>query len=78
MSNNLNINWSEVIKKEARGVSDYDLGEVQEISEDFVITEKGLMDKEKYIIPKSLVLNYDGNKIYFNVVEQESTKYKQL
>ena len=30
MSNN-NIDWNDVIKKEARGINDADLGEVQEI-----------------------------------------------
>ena len=29
MSGNLNINWSDLIKKEARGINDYDLGEIQ-------------------------------------------------
>ena len=48
MSGNLNINWSDVIKKEARGIDDYDLGEVQEISEDYIIAERGVVDKTKY------------------------------
>ena len=30
----MNINWDEVIKKEARGIEDYDLGEVHEIEAD--------------------------------------------
>lgn len=77
MSSNLNINWSEVIKKEARGINDYDLGEIQEISEDFVITEKGLVDKSKFILPKSLVSNYDGHNVHFTVAEQDAIKYKQ-
>jgi hypothetical protein len=28
----LNINWDEIIKKEARGIEDYDLGEVDAVS----------------------------------------------
>jgi hypothetical protein len=27
-----NINWDEVIDKKARGIDDYDLGEVQEVT----------------------------------------------
>lgn len=77
MSSNLNINWSEVIKKEALGINDYDLGEIQEISEDFVITEKRLVDKSKFILPKSLVSNYDGHNVHFTVAEQDAIKYKQ-
>ena len=36
------IDWENVIKKEARGINDYDLGEVQEINEQHVITKKGV------------------------------------
>ena len=32
------INWEEVINKEARGIDDYDLGEVQEVQENVVVT----------------------------------------
>ena len=77
MSGNLNINWSDVIKKEARGVNDYDLGEVQEISEDYVIAEKGVVDKTRFMIPKILVSNFDGHNLHFNVSEQDASNYKQ-
>ena len=77
MSDNLNINWSDVIKKEARGINDYDLGEVQEISEDYIITERGAVDKTKYMIPKTLVSNFDGHNLHFTVSEQDAPKYKQ-
>ena len=46
----LNINWDEVIKKEARGIEDYDLGEVHEIEADTVVTKKGVLDKDILII----------------------------
>jgi len=77
MSGNLNINWSDVIKKEARGINDYDLGEVQEISEDYVITERGMVDKTKFVIPKTLTSHFDGHNLHFNVSEQDASKYKQ-
>ncbi len=77
MSGNLNINWSDVIKKEARGINDYDLGEVQEISEDYIIAERGVVDKTKYMIPKILVSNFDGHNLHCNVSEQDAPKYKQ-
>ena len=37
---NKNIDWDEVVKKEARGVNDADFGEVQLTMGDTVITEK--------------------------------------
>jgi hypothetical protein len=36
------IDWNEVIKKEARGIDDAELGEVQLTIGDTAITEKGL------------------------------------
>jgi hypothetical protein len=40
-----NIKWDEVIDKKARGIDDYDLGEVQEVQDNVVITQKGTTEK---------------------------------
>jgi hypothetical protein len=63
MSNN-NVDLSDVIKKEARGINDADLGEVQEVRQDSVITKAGVVDKEVYSFPKNLVEKYDGHNLY--------------
>lgn len=70
MSTN-NINWTEVVKKEARGLNDADLGEVQEIQQEFVITKAGIVDKEVYSIPKNLAERYDGHNLWFNVSKED-------
>ena len=49
---NETIDWDKVIKKEARGLDDYDLGEVQELNDQFVITKKGVVDKDKFYTQK--------------------------
>lgn len=77
MSNNLKINWSDAIKREARGVNDYDLGEVQEISEDYIVTERGMVDKDKFILPKKLSSHFDGRILHLNLGEEDANKYKQ-
>ena len=46
------INWDDVIKKEARGIDDLDLGEVQDVSEDKVVVQKGIIEKNVYQYPK--------------------------
>ncbi len=78
MAGNLNVNWDDVLKKEARGLDDADLGEVQEVSEDYVVTEKGIADKTRYLIPKRLVSEFDGHNLIFNISELDSLKYKQF
>ena len=77
MSANNNIDWTSVIKKEARGINDADLGEVQEIRQDLVITKAGVVDKEVYSIPKNLVEKYDGHNLWFRVTKEEAeSQYK--
>ena len=41
-----NIDWSNLIKKEARELDDHDLGEIQQILLNDIITTVGVVDKE--------------------------------
>jgi hypothetical protein len=67
-----NIDWDEVVKKEARGIDDADFGEVQLIMGDTVITEKGITDKKRFYLPKSLVDKFDGHTLWFRITEDEA------
>ncbi|MFL6412486.1 MAG: hypothetical protein ACJ71K_14765 [Nitrososphaeraceae archaeon] len=58
-----NIDWNEVVKKEARGIDDADFGEVQLTIGDAVITEKGITDKKRFYLPKDLVDKFDGHTL---------------
>src|ERR687885_2702260 len=66
-----NIDWNDVIKKEARGSDDEDLGEVQETGQDYVLVQKGKINKEKFYIPKNMVESYDGSVLRFNLSKEE-------
>jgi hypothetical protein len=46
------IDWNDVTKKEARGSNDEDLGEVQEVGPNYVLVQKGMINKEKFYIPR--------------------------
>lgn len=83
MSNNTNtsnfnwkdnsIEWKDIIKKEARGYEKGDdLGEVQEIGQEFVVTERGRVKKSKFYLPKQLVAGYDGEVLWFKITEDEA------
>ena len=65
-----------VLKKEARGTGDTDLGEVKEVSDEYVITEKGVIDKDRFYIPKSLI-HIDGQFLWFGITEKEAKQYKK-
>jgi hypothetical protein len=66
------IDWNDVIGKEARGLGDDDLGEVQEIHGDIVVTKSGIIGKKVYNIPKSLIVKFDGHKLWFSVTKDEA------
>jgi hypothetical protein len=70
-------NWDEILKKEARGINDYDLGEVHEVGPDIVVTKKGVVDKDKFYLPKSLVARFDGDKILFSISKEEAEFYRK-
>ena len=73
---NETIDWDKVIKKEARGLDDYDLGEVQEIDQERVITKKGVIDKDKFYLPRNKVNRFDGDKLWFEISKDEAHAYK--
>jgi hypothetical protein len=70
-------NWDEVIKKEARGIDDYDLGEVHDLDVDTVVTKRGIVDKDKFYLPKSRAVRFDGHKVWFNVTKDEAKSFKK-
>ncbi len=71
------FNPEEIIKKEARGLGDADLGEVQEVTGEFILTQKGTIDKDVFYIPKNLVDHFDGSTVFFTVTEEEVKQYKR-
>ncbi|HJU59784.1 MAG TPA: DUF2382 domain-containing protein [Nitrososphaeraceae archaeon] len=72
MSFTNDIPWNEIIKKEARGIDDANFGEIQNVDSQYVITEKGIINKEIFSFPKNLVQEYDGNRVIFKVTEEEA------
>jgi uncharacterized protein (TIGR02271 family) len=66
------IPWNEIIKKEARGIDDADFGKIQSVDPEYVLTQKGIIDKEFFSFPKNLVQGYDGDRVWFKVTEEEA------
>ncbi len=66
------IPWNEIIKKEARGIDDADFGEIQSVDSEYVLTQKGIIDKEFFSFPKNLAQGYDGDIVWFKLTEEEA------
>jgi uncharacterized protein (TIGR02271 family) len=60
------------MKKEARGRNDADLGEVMEVKDNIVVTERGTLKKEKFYLPKSIPYGFNGHTLLFDITEEEA------
>jgi uncharacterized protein (TIGR02271 family) len=76
-SDSKDIPWNEVIKKEAIGINNYDLGKVQEVGSVSILTKKGFLNTEFFDIPKDLVERYDGDKVYFTINEEQARSFSK-
>jgi hypothetical protein len=68
--------WEDLLKKQASGIDDCDFGEVQQVQQEFIVTEKGITNKKKYCLPKNLVAGFDGHTLYFRIMKAESKRYR--
>jgi hypothetical protein len=60
-------------KKEAKDVNNEDLGEVQEVDQNYVLIQKGTSyNNERFYIPMYLVEKYDGNTLWFRIDQEEA------
>ena len=74
---NSDIEWNNIIKKEARGNDDEDLGEVQEVRGNYVLVQKGMINKEKFYIPKDQAESYDGDVLRFRFSKQDLDQFQR-
>ena len=75
-SNNITINWNNIIGQEARSIDNANLGKIQGLFEPFIVTERGTINKEKFYIPKSLIVRYNEKEVlYFGITKQQANDY---
>jgi len=53
------------------------LGEVQELIEEYVVTKRGVVDKDKFYLPKNKAVKFDTDKLWFSVSKDEAKAYKR-
>ena len=47
------------------------LGQVQKINADYIVREKGTVEKERFDIPINLFDRYDGHDVWVRVTEED-------
>ena len=66
----LNTAWKDFLKKKASGI-DCDLGQVQQVEAELIVTEKGMLNK------KNLIAGFDGQTLFFRIMKAESKRFRQ-
>jgi hypothetical protein len=75
------IKSENIINKKAKGIDNIDLGEIQKITSEYIITEKKDIDinknKNKISIPRNLVDRWDEDNVWFQVTEEDIESFKE-
>jgi uncharacterized protein (TIGR02271 family) len=69
------LDWNEVVKKQARGNDDIDLGEVKAVGQQYIMTQKGVINRETFYFPKYLVKGYEGGVLMLNVSKDQLERF---
>ena len=69
------LNWEEIVKKDARGNNDIELGEVKAVGQRYIMTQRGTLIKDTFYFPKYLVKGYDRQTIWLNVTEDQLERF---
>jgi hypothetical protein len=72
-----NAAWHKVLKKIAFGIDNCDLGKVQQVGPDIIVTEKGIVNKKRYFIPKNFIAGFDGHTIYFKTTKADEKRFRR-
>jgi len=64
-----------ILNKKARGI-DSDLGKVEAVAAEHIITKKGILKVDRFLLPKKLVERIEIDRIRLNLTENEAEAYK--
>ena len=70
-------NRQDLLNKEVKGLGNANLGKVKEVSDEYVITEKGVINKDRFYIPKTAIIHIDGLFVWLGITKKEAKQYKR-
>lgn len=75
------IKSENLITKKAKGIDNIDLGEIQNITPEHIITIKTdnvpTKNNDKFLIPRNLVERWDEDNVWFQITEEEIESFKE-
>ena len=73
-----NLNWDTLSDKEAKTLDNFDLGKVKQVADEYIYTEKGMLQKEKFFIPRRFADRFDGKTLWFSITgSQAQNEFKR-
>ena len=63
----IKIPWEEVIHKHVRTSDNVDIGDVDQVGNEFIVVREGVVSVHMYYIPKSYINHYDGSSLWVSV-----------
>ena len=70
------LSWDKAKGKNAKSIDNKEMGEIKEVSQDYIKIKKGIIDKDYFLIPKYFVEGYDGDDIIISLTDDEiKTKF---
>jgi hypothetical protein len=77
-NNQPTLNFGGLSDKEAKTLDNFELGKVKQVADDYIFTEKGVLQKDKFFIPRRFADRFDGKTLWFNVTQsQAETEFKR-
>ena len=68
------ILWAQLKGKKVRSNDGKELGEIKEVSQNYVRVERGTLNKESFWIPKFLADVYDGKALWLFIAGRDATE----
>jgi hypothetical protein len=66
------MQWETLIGKEAKTLDNSELGKVKQVATEYVFTEKGVIDKEKFFIPRRFADRFDGKTLWLSITKAQA------
>ncbi|HJS81937.1 MAG TPA: hypothetical protein VJ742_03795 [Nitrososphaera sp.] len=73
MSEGPRVLWEQLKGKKVKSNDGKELGEIKEVSQNYVRIERGTLKKEKFWVPKYLADVYDGKSLWLLIDSNEAT-----
>lgn len=71
-NNRPGLNWDSLSDKDAKTLDNYELGKVKQVADEYIYTEKGLLQKEKFFVPRRFADRFDGKTLWFSVTKGQA------